>query len=878
MRADRRLCQELRRSRRSLWPSEAARAPPHPVDPHPGRPLHSVTMPARSLFVLASLLSSATALAMPPRFTTSKADSIVNVKVRRITEVQPISTTAPPPAVALSGEHRLLVVLVETGDSPWPERYTPARYERLVFGKSAASMREYYRENSYGAFDLVGEVVGPVRVPGRMTDYAYAQTGGDPRGVHALIQAAMKSAAKKVDLKAYDTHDVHGRPRKDGIVDHVMVIYAERTGNFDGFSPIWPHRGSIQVDLDGGMRVASYTVMNHAARLGVYVHEFGHDLGLPDLYDRDYTSHGAGEWCTMASGSWAGDAEQPLHFSAWAKARLGWIQPTVIAKPVQNFAVPSSSERPFALRIPIGAIDSPEYFLVENRRRVGFDGKLPAEGLVVWHIDESKGDNDDERRKMVDVVEASPDQDLDRLDRTSAPKYLPDVFSGRGPSVLDDASNPSARSNDGTASGIRLNVLGPPESVMHVDVARPTIFDPGGVPYTLMKDGYQFGRFSTVPLGSGSEALMKLEATPGGYRAYSLEAFVSGSPGRSGSVRLRLYADADGKPGKLLADERTRVKIPNAGYTWARARLGKGDRGIELDALQTVWVSAISDGKIYAAMNPFSTTKRARFRRSVTKPLESEFNFKDQGRTPAADFVLRVGGFGYLDHRALPEPRASDSDERVVAMRAADEAADKGDLAGALATYEKLLAEMEAEPRRYETWIPVVVNAMGVAAYRLKRYPEAIEAFERALRRAEAARDEKNAADVYENIAEAAFGAKDFARTINEAKRSLAINARLKRWDRTVENLYWMARAELETKQLKSAKAHLATAKARVAEAFDAETQAWWTQRIDEALASGEGPDVAPAESIEKRGEGKKERRMDMDLLQFLNEDTKDAR
>ncbi|MEQ9501996.1 MAG: M6 family metalloprotease domain-containing protein [Deltaproteobacteria bacterium] len=832
----------------------------------------------RSAPALIFLLTASAAHAMPPRFEAGKAkDSIVNVKVRRITEVKPISTTAPPPAVALSGKHRLLVVLAETADSPWPERYTRARYERLVFGTSASSMREYYKENSYGAFDLVGEVVGPLRVPGRMTDYAYSQTGGDPRGVHKLIEAAMKQAARKTDLKAYDTHDVHGRPRKDGIVDHVMVIYAEKTGRFDGFSPIWPHRGSIQVDLPGGLRVASYTVMNHAARLGVYVHEFGHDLGLPDLYDRDYSSHGAGQWCTMASGSWAGDAERPLHFSAWAKARLGWIQPTVISRPVQNFAIPSASERSFALRIPIGSIDSPEYFLVENRRRVGFDTELPAEGLLVWHIDESKGDNDDERRKMVDVVEASRDQDLDRLDRTAAPKYLPDVFSGRGPAVLSDDTNPSARGNDGQPSQIRLSVLGPPESVMHVDVVRPTIFDPGGVPYTLMKDGYQYGRFSTVPLGAGSEVLMQLEATPGGYRAYALEAFIAGRPRQRGTVRLRLYADANGKPGKQLAETRVRVKLPDAGYTWARGRVGKGDKGLALDAHQTVWVSAISDGKVYAAMNPFSTTKRARFRRSVKKKLESEFNFRDQGRTPASDFVLRVSGFGYLDHVALPEPRASDSDVRVQLLVAADKVADDGKLEDALGTYARLLSEMEQEPRRYETWIPVVVNAMGVAAYRLGRYPEAIESFERALRRAEAASDAKNAADVYENIAEAAFAAKQHERTVTEAKRSLAINERLKRWDRTVENLYWMARAQIALDQRDAAKPNLATAKARAAKAFDAETQAWWNQRIDEALASGKKPEAPPVKAIEERGQGKKERRVDMDLLQFLNEDTKDA-
>lgn len=827
------------------------------------------------------LAASATAQAMPPRYSEAKDKSaVVDVKVRRITEVKPISTTAPPPAVSLSGAHRLLVVLVETADSPWPEKYTRERYERVVFGRSAASMREYYREQSYGVFDLVGEVVGPVRVAGRMSDYRYAQTGGDPSAVQALVGAAVAAAKKTVDLSTYDTHDVHGRPRKDGVVDHVMVIYAEQSGRHDGFSPIWPHRGSIQLDAGDGLRVGSYTVMNHAAHLGVYVHEFGHDLGLPDLYDRDYTSHGAGDWCTMASGSWAGDAERPLHFSAWAKARLGWIQPKVVSKPVQNLAIPSSSERPFALRIPIGAIDSPEYFLVENRRRVGFDAKLPAEGIVIWHIDESKGDNDDERHKMVDVVEASPDQDLDRLDRARAPKYLPDVFSGRGPSVLSDDTNPSARRYDGTPSGIRVSVLGPPESVMHVDIDRPTVFDPGGVPFVLMRDGYQFGRFAAVPLGAGAESLMALEATPGGYRIFSAEAFVTGPANRRGTVHFRVYADADGKPGKILADEKVSVTMPASGFTWARARLVKGEKGIALEPLASVWVSVISDGRIHPAMNPFSTSKRARYRRPKSKKLEETFNFRDKGVTPVSDYVIRLGGFGYVDETSRPAPRASEGDERVKALFAADARAKAGDRVGALEDYRRIRAEMEAEPRRYETWVPVVVNAIGVVAYRLERFDVAIEHFEIALRRAEAARDANNAADIYENIAEAAFGAKQYERTKTEAARSLAINEQQKRWDRSLENLYWMARAEQALGAHADAKKHLTTAKGRVAKAFpkDAEEEAEWNRRIDEALAGEEAP-PPPADAIEERSKSKtNERRVERDLLQFLSEDTKDVR
>ena len=38
--------------------------------------------------------------------------------------------------------------------------------------------------------------------------------------------------------------------------------------------------------------------------IGVFAHEFGHALGLPDLYDTDYTSEGVGNWSLMAGGSW----------------------------------------------------------------------------------------------------------------------------------------------------------------------------------------------------------------------------------------------------------------------------------------------------------------------------------------------------------------------------------------------------------------------------------------------------------------------------------------------------------------------------------------------------------------------------------------------
>ncbi len=840
----------------------------------------SIVLPMRAL-TLALLLVPLPALAIAPPPPVPGKNGLVNVKVRRITEVRPTSSTAPPPATALKGEHRLLVVLVESEDTPWPKEYSPARYRELVFSGATESMAEYYRENSYGLYRLSGEVVGPVRVPGRMSDYQYERERPDGTRVAKLIERAVQAAGKEVDLTSFDTHDTRGKKQKDGILDHLMVIYAEKTGRFDGFSPIWPHRGSLDLKV-GGVRVASYTILNHAARLGVYVHEFGHDLGLPDLYDRDYSSHGTGDWCTMATGSWLGEAGHPAHFSAWAKMRLGWITPKVISEAVESIDVPSSSEKPFALKIPLGEVDSPEYFVIENRRKVGFDAMLPTEGILIWHIDERKGDNDDENRKLVDLVEGDKEQDLDRVDQFSLPKYLPDTFRKGGKMELSDSTDPSARSNDGTPSGIDIRVLTEATRVMKVSIARPKIFDPGGVRFTLMKDGYNHGRFATVPLGAGSEALMALDATPGGYLAFAAEAFVSGAPGSQDQLTFRVYDGSRGDPGRVLAQETVKVTLSREAYAEVRARLGPKGHGLALGALQRVWVGVTSErGRVYPVLNPFSTSKSGRFRAKQTgKKLEDSFNFSS-GRQPVSDYVVRLDGFGYLKGDDRPDPLANDDDPLVVKLKAIDKLADQKKHDLALPQYEAVLAEMEKDSRRYESWIPVVVNSIGVSAYELKKYDVALERFEATLRRALAAKDRPNLADVYENIGETAFAAGQLPRALESCDRSYGINADLARKDRLVENLYWLGRGHQADGHADDAKGFFEKALVAAHEAFrkDADEDKRWTDRIELALkgAPEDDPGVKRRTDAIDKGSKKKHEAVYTDLLQFLSDDTSES-
>jgi M6 family metalloprotease-like protein len=836
------------------------------------------TLPLAALTVAAAS-GTASAMPLPPKQVyDSSAGGATNVKVRRIGELKIDSTTAPPPAIALTGQHKMLVLLVETKDSPWPKGYEPSRFQEMLFSKETSSLREYYRENSYGAYDVVGQVLGPVRVAGSMKDYAF-EMGGNNDKVKKLIEESVRELGKKTRLNDFDTHDGRGRPGSDGVLDHLMVIYAEKTGEPQGFSPIWPHRGSMDFDA-GDVRVNSYVVINHGAPLGVYVHEFGHDIGLPDLYDRGYTSYGAGRWCVMAEGGWGEGGAKPSHISAWGKARLGWIVPTIVSKSASGIAVASSSEKPFALKLPFGAVDSREYFLVENRRKVGFDESLPTEGLVIWHIDETRSDNDDPKRKMVDVVEAAPVQDLDYIEQGRPPDYLPDVFYKGGRDAIDDSTTPSTRANDGEPTKIKLKVTTAADRVMNVDIERPEIWNPGGVPFTLDKDGYRFGRFGYVPTGKGSEALVRFETTPGGYIVFAVEAFFTGAPTTRATAWLRMYEDRGNGPGKLLREKDVTVITSPDGYAWARAALAPDTHGMKLEAKKRFWIGvAVDHDKIVAAFNPFSASKEARYRRGPGKELIDHFNFKE-GAEPIADYIVRVEGFGYLDGFERPEPLAAEDDAQVKRIKAANALADNGEFEEAIAEYTLAEKEMSKSPRRYESWLPVVVNAIGVASYELKHYDEAMDRFQTSLRRAQAAHDQLAEGDILQNLCETAFHKGDFEESKKNCDRSRRINLTLARHDRLVENYYWLARAQQQGAKGKDEHVaeNLKLAKSEVEQAFPkvpSELEAW-RKRIQRAL-DGDPEDadkvVQRVEKVDKGGP--KQKAQYTDLLQFLGEDTR---
>jgi len=145
----------------------------------------------------------------------------------------------------------------------------------------------------------------------------------------------------------------------------------------------------------------------------VCAHELGHLLfGFPDLYDTDYSSEGVGNWCLMGGGSWNGGGEVPAHPSAWCKVSQGWAS-AVIQKDNASVQIADVKSTQKVYRLWKSGAAGNEYFLVENRQKTGFDRLLPAEGLLIWHIDEAIESNSNEAHPKVALVQADGKNDLE---------------------------------------------------------------------------------------------------------------------------------------------------------------------------------------------------------------------------------------------------------------------------------------------------------------------------------------------------------------------------------------------------------------------------------------------------------------------------------
>jgi immune inhibitor A len=372
-------------------------------------------------------------------------------------------TLAPTRRLAMAkavGKMHCLVLLVDFSDNPG--RTPPAHYEKLLFDASDPdSMTSFYRELSYGKLEVTGQVVGWIRAPRPYSFYVDNQSGTGttfPKNTPGLLQDALAAYAQTNSLAPFDLN-------ADGFVDGLFLVHAGEGAEVQATpakrkAMIWSHKWTLpRPFVDHGVKAYAYFTAPEDGRLGVFSHEFGHFIGLPDLYDTSYRSRGIGDWCLMAGGSWGGGGSTPARLSAWCLATLGWITPRNV-KATANYKIDTlAKDKTDCLRVWTGGQAGPEYFLLENRQQTGRDVALPGSGLAVWHIDERQGDNTNPIAYRVALVQADGKRELElNVNDGDAGDLFPGT--GKVTSVKDTgAFAPSTRANDGSGTGVALTAI-----------------------------------------------------------------------------------------------------------------------------------------------------------------------------------------------------------------------------------------------------------------------------------------------------------------------------------------------------------------------------------------------------------------------------------
>jgi immune inhibitor A len=380
---------------------------------------------------------------------------------------------APPSVVvrkeSTTGRLHALCLLVDFDDNVGTR--PAADFEHLLFDAgNPNSMTSFYKELSYGALDVTGEVVGYVRVPNPYSFYTDGQSGmgtGFPRNTPGLLQDALTEFCKTDSLARFDSDG-------DGYVDGIFLVHAG-TGAETESDPalrknmIWSHKWTLPTAFDNnGVKVYAYSTEPEDGKVGVFSHEFGHVLGLPDLYDTSYRSYGVGNWCLMAGGTWGGGGNQPARMSCWCLEQLGWVTPRVLGASGSVSLTPLETDATQCVRVWTGGGPGPEYFLLEHREPAGRDVSLAVGGVAIWHIDERRSDNSNPMAYKVGLVQADGKKDLE-LNANAGDDG--DLFPGSaGITSIDDSTNPSTRSTAGAATGVAFRNISVAGGTASLDV------------------------------------------------------------------------------------------------------------------------------------------------------------------------------------------------------------------------------------------------------------------------------------------------------------------------------------------------------------------------------------------------------------------------
>jgi M6 family metalloprotease-like protein len=298
-----------------------------------------------------------------------------------------------PSVVPVSGIIRVVAIAAAFADVNYTLSITQLR--KAWFGAVAT----YYHEISYGRLTIKGDVYGWYRLPYPKAHYGKnckAVNDADCSGLNQSYHLAIDAAAlaeKSVNFNNYDYYVfIHSGPGQETSGDR---------------NDVWSvtYMGTVSIKTDS----KTFTKFNIIPELeaqrtvpnGVWCLEFGHNLGLPDLYNTNNGKTILGPWELMDKGSFNGNppGSSPAHMIAWDKIQLGFINGSMLATAypgvtstftVDPTEIASTKVHAVKIHLTISADPNPaQYYLVEVRAKTGFDSALPATGVLITYVDET---------------------------------------------------------------------------------------------------------------------------------------------------------------------------------------------------------------------------------------------------------------------------------------------------------------------------------------------------------------------------------------------------------------------------------------------------------------------------------------------------------
>lgn len=312
------------------------------------------------------------------------------------------------------GKPLVPVVMVEFTDKSFLSTTTKEKMTRYYNEKGysdethcVGSVKDFFESQSRGMFVPTFEVIGPIKV-----DHSYAYYGKDEKTAELVRDVVKKAKAQNISFDKF-------KHPSTGNVELICLFYAGRgqaTENpndplYENY--IWPQEQDIDENIQG-TTFNSFFVgneLNYYGKLmgmGVFCHELGHALGLPDFYNtsqfvtlpRDPFSY----WSIMDAGPYVNEANAPIGYTAYERSYLGWLKIKELTGPETVTLDPVSNRNGQLAAIVRSPRNRSEYFILENRssdtwypkeykerRGSGYETNTFGDGLMLSHYAYEKG-------------------------------------------------------------------------------------------------------------------------------------------------------------------------------------------------------------------------------------------------------------------------------------------------------------------------------------------------------------------------------------------------------------------------------------------------------------------------------------------------------